>query len=1154
MTLFETYLSELETIRRTGASTKETSFYPAISQLFNSLGKTVKPRVHSVLTLKNQGAGMPDGGFFTASQLQRGAGEPVAGQPPERGAIEIKGFADDVQKIAASEQVKKYLQKYGLVLVTNYRDFLLVSQEANGTIKELERYTLAASAPEFWQKAVDKTVFAREHEARFVEYLKRVMQHNAPLSNPQEVAWFLASYARDAKARVETADSPALDKLREALEEALGIRFEGEKGANFFHSTLVQTLFYGVFSAWVLWHKENPTRSDEFRWREAGFYLGVPVIQVLFDEIAKPGNLKSLDLVEVLDWTASVLTRVRRQEFFARFDEGQAVQYFYEPFLQQFDPELRKQLGVWYTPNEIVKYMVARVDRVLREELNVADGLADPNVYVLDPCCGTGAYLVEVLNHIHQTLKASGEAATAGGILKKAAQERIFGFEILPAPFVVAHLQLGLLLNNLGANMADNERVGVYLTNALTGWDENGEPKPRLPFPEIEDERDQAAEIKQAKPILVVLGNPPYNAFAGTSPEEEQGLVESYKEGLIKKWGIKKFNLDELYVRFFRLAERRIAEKTGKGVVCYISNFSYLRDPSFVVMRERFLREFDLLWFDSLNGDSRETSKVTPKGKPDPSAFSTEYNREGIRVGTAVSLMVRKEERDEQPTVRLRQFWGANKRQELLAEVKSESQELQSESSYTYQNVAPDAQNRFSFYPSEQSTNYFEWAKLTDLCAIAPGNGLMEKRGGALLDIEREKLAERIAVYLSRSLSWSEYKEQQSFLTKVQSGFNPQSAREKILKQEGFETTRIVRYALRPFDTRWCYYTRVSSIWNRSRPQLEAQTWQGNLFLMSRPSSAASQEGVPFFCTKILGDNDFLRGHAYYFPFYLKNGERLKPKAHASLFDILGEPLDPEDFAANLSEKARTYLAALGIENIDESLEKSSLIWFHALAIGYAPLYLQENADGIKADFPRVPLPKELKVLQTSASLGKQVAALLDTEQTVAGVTTGNFLPPFARIGATAKTDGTMFTPEDYEVRANWGHGTGVVMPGKGKAVARDYTPEEKAEIESAAVRLGLTSEQIFERLGTKTFDVYLNDTAYWRNVPQRVWEYTIGGYQVMKKWLSYREFAVLGRALKSEEVREVMNTARRLTALVLLEPLLDQNYSACKGDAYKWD
>jgi predicted helicase len=291
--------------------------------------------------------------------------------------------------------------------------------------------------------------------------------------------------------------------------------------------------------------------------------------------------------------------------------------------------------------------MVARVDTVLREELDVADGLADKNVYVLDPCCGTGSYLVEALSKIHGTLRQQhGDDALVAADLKDAARNRVFGFELLPAPFVVSHLQLGLLLQNLGAPLAEkgNERIGVFLTNALTGWEPPKGPKKHLLFPELEEERDAAEHVKRDTPILVILGNPPYNAFAGVSPQEEHGLVEPYKEGLVKEWKIKKFNLDDLYVRFFRLAERRITERDipGKGVLCFISNFSYLGDPSFVVMRKRFLNKFDAMWFDCMNGDSRETGKLTPDGKPDPSVFSTAFNREGIRVGTAIGLLLRK--------------------------------------------------------------------------------------------------------------------------------------------------------------------------------------------------------------------------------------------------------------------------------------------------------------------------------------------------------------------------------------------------------------------------------------------------------------------------------------------------------------------------------
>jgi len=356
--VLETYLSELWAIRSSGAATGETSGYGPLANLLNALGHTLKPNVLCIFQMKNSGAGLPDGGLFTADQLENTDPEaPLRGIPlPSRGVIEVKPAEAALDAIADGGQVRGYVNLYGLVLVTNYHDFLLLKRGDNGNPVRLEAFQLAPDEKSFWQAAAQPRKTARELGERFAEYLKRVLVHAAPLKNPRDVAFFLASYARDARARVEAAgDLPALAAVRGALEEALGMKFEAGRGEHFFRSTLVQTLFYGVFSAWVLWRKEKPQRKNDFDWKSAAWTLHVPMISALFDQVATPAKLGPLDLVEVLDWTAAALNRVDHAAFFERFVEDHAVQYFYEPFLEAFDPDLRRQLGVWYTPPEIVQ-------------------------------------------------------------------------------------------------------------------------------------------------------------------------------------------------------------------------------------------------------------------------------------------------------------------------------------------------------------------------------------------------------------------------------------------------------------------------------------------------------------------------------------------------------------------------------------------------------------------------------------------------------------------------------------------------------------------------------------------------------------------------------------------------------------------------------
>ncbi len=457
------YLSKLAEIRSSGYATNETSYYPAIEMLLAEIGKLMKPRVRPVLQLKNKdkksGTGQPDGGLFTHDQLQQVTDVQkldFAVQPPNRGAVEVKGPGEDLDGTVKSEQVAKYLKAYGQVLVTNYRDFRIVVKGSDGKATVLEPFCIADSEDAFWAAVAHPQKTAAEHGAHLEEFLTRALLSSATISTPQHLAGFLASYARDALAKVEArAHLKELGEVRKALEEALGLKFTNEKGEHFFRSTLVQTLFYGLFSAWVLWCREpGRAKSDRFNWKAAVWSLQVPMIRALYERLASPGQLEPLGLVALLDLTGDVLNRVDRDAFFESFEEGTAVQYFYEPFLEAYDPKLRKQFGVWYTPREIVRYMVERVDTVLRTELNLPAGLADPNVYVLDPACGTGAYLVEVLDRIYRTIcEQQGEDALTPQKIKRAACDRVFGFEILPAPFVISHLQLGLLLQRRGASL-----------------------------------------------------------------------------------------------------------------------------------------------------------------------------------------------------------------------------------------------------------------------------------------------------------------------------------------------------------------------------------------------------------------------------------------------------------------------------------------------------------------------------------------------------------------------------------------------------------------------------------------------------------------------------------------------------------------------------
>ena len=634
-------------------------------------------------------------------------------------------------------------------------------------------------------------------------------------------------------------------------------------------------------------------------------------------------------------------------------------------------------------------------------------------------------------------LGEQGLGALAGAEVRKATTARVSGFEIMPAPFVVAHLQVGLTMQSLDAPLAED---GSDLTNALTGW----EPRTTrpLPFPELEEERDLAEAVKQDIPILVILGNPPYNGFAGMAVEEERELSEAYRttKRVRKPEGQ---GLNDLYVRFFRMAERRIAEKTGQGVVCCISNDSWLDGLSFTGMRERYLEAFDAIWSDCLNGDKYKTGKVAPDGSPDPSIFSTQGDPVGIHVGTAIATLVRKRDHKPADAVAFRHLWGQAKPAELIATAEAEPDTLYSE-------VEPLLPLGLPFLKTAVSPNWFDWPALPDLFQLwFPG--VPTGRDELLVDVDLNRLRARIDEYFDPMVSHEEIARRYPRVMRDTRRFDARAVRNTLLARGGPAEEGFVAYAYRPFDSRRLYWERHTELLREKSPRYPPHVFRGNKFFVTQQEPR--REWSPPQVISQIGCIDLMDRSATCIPAWLRE---------EGLGAVTGN-----ERRANLSGTAQRYLAHLGFGVED--------LFHHVLATLHDPAYREANAGALRMEWPRIPLPGwpdgdtegPAEQLAWSAARGQRLAALPDPETPVSGVTRAPLRPEIAAIAVPATVAGRNMAGDDFAVTAGWGHfgAAYAVMPGKGRIVERAYTPEE-----SAAVRDAVSA------LGEATVDVHLTE------------------------------------------------------------------------------
>ena len=457
--------------------------------------------------------------------------------------------------------------------------------------------------------------------------------------------------------------------------------------------------------------------------------------------------------------------------------------------------------------------------------------------------------------------------------------------------------------------------------------------------------------------------------------------------------------------------------------------------------------------------------------------------------------------------VAFRHLWGETKRAELTETADAPPGTL-------YEMLEPPLPLGLPFAPARVSAGYFGEPTLPDLLPQS-FPGVKTGRDPFLVDIDRERLEVRIANYFDAAMRDEEIARRYPSAIRSTTTFDGRRGRNALLARGGPQEGGFIHYTYRPFDNRWLYWEGDSGLADRPRPDYKPHVFEGNPWLSAAQHLRKGADEPQASVTQHLGSSHLLERGASMFPAYLLGSVERN-----------GEPAAVR--RPNLSPEAERYLDALGL-NVED-------LFHHALAVLHDPAYREANAGALRMGWPRIPCPgwpdggddgaSARAELLASAARGRELAALLDVDADAPGVTSGAIRPELRTIAVPHTTDGTNMAGDDFALTAGWGHfGAGeAVMPGQGRVVERPFTDEERAALGGAA-----------DALGGRACDVYLNGRAYWRNVPAAVWEYRLGGYQALKKWLSYRERKVLGRPLRADEVTHFRDTAHRIAAILLL-------------------
>ncbi len=710
---------------------------------------------------------------------------------------------------------------------------------------------------------------------------------------------------------------------------------------NQFADMFAQTLAYGLFAARV---HAPPDKSFSREMAAYNLPKTNPFLRKLFAEIAGVNMPDSF--AWAVDDIVELLKHADMAEILTDFGKGKEdpVVHFYETFLAAYDPKMRELRGVYYTPEPVVSYIVRSIDHLLKTRFKRSKGLADNNTLILDPATGTATFLYFVIDQIHQ--KFAKQAGAWDDYVAEHLLNRVFGFELLMAPYAVAHLKLGMQLQETGYRFESDQRLGIYLTNTL---EEAAQQSEHIFARWVADEANAAAAIKRDKPILVVLGNPPYANFGQMNRGKLiLSLLEDYKRNLKEK----KLTLDDDFIKFIRFAQWRI-ERTGEGVLGFITNNTYLDGITRRRMRECLLKTFNEIYILNLHG-STKNKEVAPDGSKDESVFD-------ITIGTAIALFV-KLPNAEGCRVFHADMWGTR-------EAKYQSLNEADPAASVWNEIKPMPE--YFFFVPKVFTGEEEYKSGLSVGECFPQHnaGIQTKRDSLVYHFSETELQE--------TLSDMESLDNEALTTKYDlppdgRDWRIDWARADVLAHKG----RIIQVAYHPFDKRYTYYTGKSKgFMAYPRSPLMASALQTNrLLLCIRNARRGNLDS--FFIADCAVDKDAVSPYdnVTFFPLYLYP----LPEDQLTIHTERQPNLSPAVLMA-LAEKLR--LPQEKPHGLPQSVTPED-IFHYAYAIFHSPTYRARYAEFLKIDFPRLPLTSDLTLFRTLGVAGAELVALHLLEST----------------------------------------------------------------------------------------------------------------------------------------------------------------------------